>query len=326
VSAAPFRGNRSAFTRRELIRRAAAGAAVIASADLVSACGEAARPLPWFEAAAAGAIPSDRRPVIAGVVLPPGRRWSPKGFYDKSSPVAWTTERGVDEAFGIARLVASAFSKTGLWPVLWFGGDKPDFYCSQPAPATAIDARKAEHVLHEQWARHPPQPSWVAPLPPNFLGLAKPTRPAAAKFDPFGLFEERQKAYAPWDRGDLSPRLLLVPCRRPADVIAAIGLDCGTTYAGVEDPALVSSVLRSWEQRFRAVVVGLGPGWARLAVAAPPTTFDHALRIAAEQFGLAPEEEAGEPGALAEQARALLTAAPGGTGSDRYRWELVWND
>jgi Domain of unknown function (DUF4253) len=326
VEAPRFAGDGPAFSRRELIRRAAAAAAVVGSAELSSACGEAAKPLPWFEAAAAGRIPSDRRPVIAGIVLPVGRRWSPKGLYDERPPVAWTTDRGVDEAFGIARAIASAFSKTGLWPALWFGGDAPDFYCSLPAPATEIDARKTEHVLREQWSLHPPQPSWVAPLPTTFLGLAKPTGRVAGRFDPFSLLEERQKAYASWDPFGLSPRLLLVPCRHPEDVIATIGLDCGTTYAGVQDPALVSSVLRSWEQRFHAVVVGLGPGWVRLAVAAPPTTFEHALRIAAEQFGLAPAEDAGVPGNLAQQARSLLTAAPAQTGSDAARWELGWDD
>jgi hypothetical protein len=53
-------------------------------------------------------------------------------------------------------------------------------------------------------------------------------------------------------------------------VIAATGFTCGTGYGGIEDQVLVSSVLRSWEDRFATVLVGLAPGLTLLASARLP--------------------------------------------------------
>jgi hypothetical protein len=98
-------------------------------------------------------------------------------------------------------------------------------------------------------------------------------------------------------------------------------LICGTGYGGVENPGDVSSVLRSWERRFAAVLVGTGPGFVTLAVGAPPKSDDHALRIAAEQYALAPWEDP-----LKTTARELLGGRPPYTRSGRRIWTLGWND
>src|SRR5262245_14090707 len=119
---------------------------------------------------------------------------------------------------------------------------------------------------------------------------------------------------------------MLVPCTRPADAVAATYQVCGSAYAGVENPGDVSSVLRSWEERFAAVLVAAEPGVITLAVGAPPQNSEQALHIAAEQFAVAPREDAGAPGALIGAARELLTGNAPYALSGRHIWALTWND
>jgi hypothetical protein len=322
------------LTRRELLDRAAAVGALLTLPSLLAACdleggGSAGR---VSEARVPGRLPPDGRPTFAGFTLPKGRGWRPGRPFDVWVPAGrdnaafWCTEDGVENAFALAGQLAAAHRRTGIWPVLWlFAGDRPGGYLDRPAAMGRVDASTAEAILAEQWKRHPPKRSWVFPLSTDFPGLAEPTGKPRPYFDPFGLLRERQRADSSWNPAALTPSLMLVPCRRPADAVARIGLLCGTAYAGVEDPALVSSVLRSWEDRFHAVLVALAPGEVALAVGAPPATFEEALHIAAEQFAFAPGEEAGAPGALAHQARTLLRNNPYDP-STRDVWFLGWND
>jgi hypothetical protein len=57
----------------------------------------------------------------------------------------------------------------------------------------------------------------------------------------------------------------------------------------VTGAAEVSAVLRSWEDRFGAVLVGLSFGTMTLLVTRPPTSDDEALRVAAEVAALCPD-------------------------------------
>jgi Domain of unknown function (DUF4253) len=125
-------------------------------------------------------------------------------------------------------------------------------------------------------------------------------------FDPF----ETLKSHRLGTREPLSARLLAVPCNRPADALTAVGF--GGIQLRSED---VSAILRSWEDRFGAVVTLLDPGRTVLSVEAPPRTFASALAVAAEHFAAAPDENAGRPGALAERARLLQGCAI---------WDLHW--
>lgn len=121
------------------------------------------------------------------------------------------------------------------------------------------------------------------PDPPErrpFPGLAPPADGTLSQ-------AERDAALA-----SLRPaRIGLIPARRPADVPAAAGWGC----FGVDGPAefgpvrtsanavWVGSVLRSFEDRFGATLLKLGPGAElRLLVDRPPRTLEHATQIAAE--------------------------------------------
>jgi hypothetical protein len=73
-----------------------------------------------------------------------------------------------------------------------------------------------------------------------------------------------------------------VAVNRPADVLDAIGWQGAANYDG--DPLDMSTVLRSWEVRFDAYLVGLTTDTLTLAVGRPPRDLASALAIAAEHY------------------------------------------
>ena len=89
-------------------------------------------------------------------------------------------------------------------------------------------------------------------------------------------------------------RICLVPAPRAADVLATIGW---TTFDDCYEPVPVTNsvwigaVLRSWEDRFGARLLSIGPDAAelRLLVQRPPRTEQAAGQIAAEQCAFADE-------------------------------------
>jgi hypothetical protein len=89
-----------------------------------------------------------------------------------------------------------------------------------------------------------------------------------------------QACFANW-------RLGLVPADRGADALTNVGWMGPANYDN--DTALFSAVVRSWEDRFGARVIGVGFASLYLSVAAPPATFDEALRVGAEHFAFCPD-------------------------------------
>jgi hypothetical protein len=83
-----------------------------------------------------------------------------------------------------------------------------------------------------------------------------------------------------------SARIGLVSCRRPADAVALMGW-LGTI--NVTGPPQTSAVLRSWEDRFGAILVGLSFATITLLVSRPPVSDGDALRVAAEVAALCPD-------------------------------------
>jgi hypothetical protein len=139
------------------------------------------------------------------------------------------------------------------------------------------------------------------------------------------LLAVQQRADSSWDPTALTPEADARPLHEARGRGRSDRACVRNDVRRVEDPDLVSCVLRSWEDRFHAILVGLAPGTVVLAVGAPPVTFDHALHIAAEQVAFAPNEESGAPGALTRQARTLLRN-PHDPWTRRDLWNFVWND
>jgi hypothetical protein len=118
---------------------------------------------------------------------------------------------------------------------------------------------------------------------PQWPGLAPPGTPGT---HPDWLAEEVAEAKL---AHTTSARLALVPASRSADSLGLAGwtpTDDEAHHAGA-----LSAVVRSWEDRFGARVIGVERGTLWLSVATPPRTIGHAARVAAEHFAFCPEVE-----------------------------------
>jgi hypothetical protein len=235
-----------------------------------------------FFARHAGTLPGTGSATIGGVALPPGRRC---GSF-------WATDEPTSQAIRLAARLANVFPQTGLWPVLWIptsggpggyvpgnpGSFAPDY--SAREAAARVDRLDAATLLARSWARNgPPDKPFPGLAPGNFT--AAPGRAAA---DPFGTLITSIPA-------DESPPngwvLMLVSCNRPADAVAVTGLEQSEVMPDVG----ISAVLRSWEERFGAIVTAIGPGELDLVVDRPPAGAADSRRLAAEQLTVAPDDD-----------------------------------
>ena len=253
---------------------------------------EPAQAVPFF-APRSGRLPATGTPRVGGVRLPAGTRCGP----------FWSTDAGVADAIGLARKLAKAFPETGLWPILW-PEFEPDSYINGGNGLARVDAIDAETILKREWhALSPKRP---------FPGLAA-AAPAAerVKVEPFGDTLE-----ASLDQSPGGPYLMLVPVNRPADVLAVLGQETTVYFRDAE----LSAVLRSWEERFGAVVTTLGAGTVGLVVGAPPRD-EQVHRLAAEHATLAPDNWTTD-----DLQQLLRSDRPTPVTTFRHYWFLAWPD
>lgn len=262
---------------------------------VASAVAAPARSVPFF-APRAGRLPGTGTAVVDGVALPPGRRCG----------IFWATDEPTSQAVRLAARLAAVFPRTGLWPVLWIpdNGGPGDYVPGLPgsfAPvysAGEVLARvgrlNAETVLRRSWARNGPPHTAFPGLAHGNLTAA----PGRVAEDPFGTlissFPRDESASNGWV-------LMLVPANRPADAIGITGMQ----QSEVMSDLAIDAVVRSWEERFGAIVTAVGPGVVALVVDRPPTSADDARRLAAEQLALAPDDD---------------------PNTDPRFWELGWPD
>ncbi len=108
-------------------------------------------------------------------------------------------------------------------------------------------------------------------------------------------------------------RLALAPARRPADVLHALAWP-GASAAGIPTDEL-AAIVASWEERYAALLVGLGEASLVFAVLRPPSTLDEAVEVVAEHHALCPDEASDWGDDL--KAAELLVDAP--------MWRLSWH-
>jgi hypothetical protein len=108
--------------------------------------------------------------------------------------------------------------------------------------------------------------------------------------------------------------LAIVPVTRPADAVAAVGWTGACNYQ--EDLSGMSAVLRSWEERFGAMLVRMDSSTLWLSVAAPPRTADECQRVAAEHFTFCRDVDWEDPRPLRTYASTLLGSP---------RWRFWWD-
>jgi hypothetical protein len=242
-------------------------------------------------------LPPDGELQLGPIRLPPGRRIIP--FEGTGEPAAWVTGRTVPRPGPVWSALSGLHAETGLVPILLADGEADeDFFFYSPSEATAVDRLDAAQWLAARWdevmrdygeqARFSSPPGGDSPLTRPFPGLAPPSgsRLSAA---------ERDAALGPLP----AARIGLVPAQRPADVLPAVGwstFDVAGWRPGMADgdvtpnPVWIAAVLRSWEDRFGARLLNVGPGAEiRLLVGRPPRSLEAAQGIAAEHRVFADE-------------------------------------
>lgn len=240
-----------------------------------------------------------------GLHLPPGRLVDVTDDGPWHEPLLWHAEK--QAAPGTWKALGAPAARAGLLPVLVdlaaSGGALGDWGLLPGAMSYAGD-HDAEELLAEYWedeAVYDGAAEDLAPFGPEWPGLA---RAGVLSADP----DTRAAQVADALRGGRDamveePHLALVPARRSADIPAAIGWSGPANHEG--DTGRLCAVLRSWEDRFGARVVALGPDCLVVSVAAPPATAEDAEAVAAEHFAFCPDT-AVEEGPLRGYAKDLV--------------------
>ncbi|MCE6999073.1 DUF4253 domain-containing protein [Saccharothrix sp. S26] len=259
------------------------------------------------------------------VPLPPGR---PVVAEDDPSgrPAFWLGD-GPAPA-GLWPRLRAEHARSGLWPLLLDSlDDEDDEYRPWgngevlPDEMSSPDEHDPEALLARWWALGtasdpgdalgPAERAAVtAPFGRTWPGLTFAARPGG---DPDRIADGLAEQLV---AGHPSIRLGLVAADRGADAVTVAGWTGPVNHTG--DTAEVSAVLRSWEDRFGARVVGLGFATLVLSVAAPPTTREGALAVAAEHFAFCPDNvwQGPAPHTLAAYADRLV---------DDHSWTFWWD-
>lgn len=241
------------------------------------------------------------------VTLPDGYAvWPDPGFPQHvpvEGPAFWMSDEPAPH--GLWARFRAAHSSTGLWPVLLDDAAQP-WSAGQiaPEPVAEISGYDPAAFVAEVWSDWIEPPIDITPFGHYSPGLA----PAAEPLEDPGDAADRCAT-------ELAGRPVgLVPAARGADVLTALGWQGARHHNPLTAP--LSAVLRGWEDRFGARLVGLGFDTLDLSVAAPPVTFRHALRVAAEHATFCPEAIIQGPGSITGHAERIRDARVWS-----FRWE-----
>jgi hypothetical protein len=238
-------------------------------------------------------------PVDLLATLPAGRLVQPMMDSESTDPVLWMTEGPV--TVELWQRWYDERVRTGLWPLLLTGDVDPGSTELRPWQSGEFfpdDLAKADAVtpaaqLAEWWSSH-------THLDDETLTDGERTRHAAI-YEPYGdqwpgLAPAGEWLGTPDDHAagmaaalishQPAHRLGLIAANRGADALAVVGWAGPLNYGRIAPFAVV---LRSWERRFGARVIGASFGSLYVSVAAPPTSEDQALHVAAEHFAFCPD-------------------------------------
>ncbi len=249
---------------------------------------------PPFCASAAGVLPGAGAAVVAGVAIPKGSLVKHGLARADHTPRLWMTGDPVPFIGDLWTRLAAAFPETGLWPLIVDDGIREDAL-SDPSPLADVDIHD---VLESAWTENVGDDDELgdelSPFSRGFPGLAAPTTGA---FDASAFSSVATQ---------IPGRLGLVAVTRPADTVAAIGW---TGWANYDfDAGAVAQVFRSWEERFGAVLVGLGFDILTFGVGRPARNLNEATAIAAEHFAVAYDDISQGAGSIRDYARDLVHA------------------
>jgi hypothetical protein len=245
---------------------------------------------------------------VLDVALPPGRLVEPKEEDEAwDGPAYWLSDEPAGPDLWVA--LRQAHTRSGLWPVF---ANPSDFYDERPwvagevspEPVADIGRVKPDDLLKALWRAwiRGEHHLWLESYDPLEVtcGFTVPQEDGFGELEPFGqgwpgLAAAVDNGHDPdefadrnvRENDDGTSRIMLVPAARSADVVTAVGWDGAVNY--IQPKPVISSVLRSWEERFGARVVEIGFDTLHLAVAAPPVSPGHAELVAAEHFAFCPD-------------------------------------
>ena len=268
-------------------------------------------------------LPSDGEFRLESVILS-GRRV--RAYNGTDEPVAWVADDLTSDSGRTWRLLSEMAAETGLQPILCVPPDRhpekwhPDDYFAMPCDIAEIDQLNSEDILAREWEgravedgdlgdevqQWDPAESY-APFSRQFPGLAPPAEQPLTVADTLRALDTLPPA-----------RVCLVAVRRAADIPCAVGWEVTDAW---ESMLPVSAVLRSWEDRFGARLVVMGPSAEiRLLVERPPRTPAAAQAVAAELWAFC-DAMADEGG------RFTLTTVAGITAHipNAPTWEFWWD-
>jgi hypothetical protein len=219
------------------------------------------------------------------VPLPPGSVvWPDPGYRRQATrrrPAFWVSDEPAPH--GTWADLRAEHHRSGLWPVLLDDSAQP-WSTGQiaPEPVAEIAGYDAAAFMAEVWADRVGADDDLEDLAPygrNCPGLAPPGEQGA---DP----DVTADRYARVLEGRRLP-IGLATAERSADLLTVMGWQGAINHNPWIAP--LSAVLRGWEDRFGARVVGVGFNTLDLSVAAPPVTTRHALHVAAEHWAFCPD-------------------------------------
>ncbi|MFY1689478.1 DUF4253 domain-containing protein [Plantactinospora sp. WMMB782] len=250
------------------------------------------------------------------VPLPPGRAVAGDEGADEH-PALWLSDGPA--APGLWPSLRSGHSECGLWPLLldsyqrdarrpWDDGELWPEAMSSPAehdPGELLAAWWASHTStddEDDQLSAAERIAVTAPYGQEWPGLAGAMR---CRVDPD---EHADHSAAEMLRDKPGLRLGLVAADRGSDALTVAGWQGAVNY--VNDTAELSAVLRSWEDRFGARLIGVGFAELYLSVAALPSDRAEATRVAAEHFAFCPDNvwQAGRAHTLTAYAERLMNA------------------
>ncbi|MGW1428913.1 DUF4253 domain-containing protein [Streptomyces sp. NPDC002431] len=261
---------------------------------------------------------------VLGTLLPAGRTITSDEGDGDERPL-WLAD--VPATAGLWARVHAEHPRTGLGPLLlaplepdddglfrpWGSGEVYPEDMSDPAghdPAGLLAAWWAAHTAVDADDPLPAAERAAVTAPfEEWPGLA-PGREAAGADRSAAGFAEAFLAERP------SARLGLVTAASGAGALAAAGWSGPLNQD--DDTGKFSAVVLDWERRFGVRVVGVGFATLHLSVAAPPTTPEEALAVAAEHFAFCPDTvwQGRRPYTLAACAGRIVLAD---------RWDFRWD-
>jgi Domain of unknown function (DUF4253) len=192
----------------------------------------------------------------------------------RGRPVAWVTDEPVPDAGSAWRAISDMAAGTGLRPVLdvpSVPGGSPGESFYNPVDVADIGRLSAAAILASLWEEKAGYEGEYQPFSVQFPGLAARSEEQLTRDAMLRALDSVPPAH-----------ICLAAASRPADLLAVIGWNISDAW----DSALpVCAVLRTWEDRFGAQLLQIGPSAEiRLLVQRPPGTMEAAQAIAAEQW------------------------------------------